>query len=549
MNKKIRNNILISAIVLSMTGCAITGANQSISKANTAINTAESQINTSKDKNIQNKNFISYSDDAFFGNEIIETSGGKDLPPIFNKPIDGVDKVFANLNDVATTIYKLGKIPTYVNTMGQTGSGGGDIITTTRIIQKGGTLSDLLDNIASSTDTSWTYENGKIILSQTQTKTFIVKNIPGDIQVNGSSTNTSGMSGGSSGSPQAISSAGGGGGSGSSTTTSNSNNTAGLSQNVTFNLTGDFWQKYEAGLQKLLSKIGTYNINGATGSVTVTDKPSAMLNISKYIKEQNKLMDQQVNIDVNVITVDTSADDNYGINWNLVLKGAPGSATMAGASGSSSVGAAAASIFNPTQTTQAFTFTAAQGAMAGSSLIVNALSNLTKVSEVTTAAAVTMSSQPVPINFVQQISYLASTQTTVSASGGAGTTQTSLQPGQLNVGFSMSILPVVEGNDMVRMQISVSISNLKAMNTFSSGDPTNGGATIQLPTVNNRTWMQKVKVRSGSVFVTTGFDDGMDKLIEQGVGQANWWWLGGGYSANKTKTRLVMLITPTVVRG
>lgn len=546
---KLINTLLLTGSLPIISSCAIMGANKSIGIANDSINNAESQLVNGKNQTIQNKNYVSYSDDAYFGSDFIENTGGKALPNIFYKQISGGDRVFTNLNDVANTVYKLTKIPTYVNSMGQTGGGGGDIINTTRITQNGGNLIDFLDNIASSTDTSWQYENGKIILSQVVTKTFLVKNIPGDIQVSGNSTNTSGMNGTSSGAPSAISTGSGGGGSGQASTTGGSTSSSTLSQNVTFNLNGDFWQKYETGLKNLLSKVGTYNINGATGSVTITDKPSAMLNISRYIKEQNKLMDQQVNIDVNVISVDTSADDNYGINWNLVLKGTPGSITMAGASGSSTAATSAASVFSPSAVTQAFTFTSAQGALSGSSAIINALSSLTKVSEVTTAAAVTMSSQPVPINFVQQISYLASTQTTVSASGGAGTTQTSLQPGQVNVGFSMNILPVVEGNDMIRMQITVGISNLKAMSTFSSGDPTNGGATIQLPTVNNRTWMQKVKVRSGSVFVTTGFDDGLDKLVEQGVGQSNWWWLGGGYSANKTKTRLIMLVSPNIIKG
>lgn len=548
-NKRtIVNTTLLAVLGTSlMGGCAIMGANKSIAKANAGIESAESQLNS--EKRISNKNFISYSDDIYFGSSAIELPAGKDLPVVFNKQIDGVDRVFANLNEVAATVFKLSGVKVYVQTMGQSGSGGGETIPVTRITQgKGGTLVDLLDNIAAATDTYWTYSDGRIILSQTQTKTFTIKNLPGDMTIQASSASSSGMSGGTTGNAGTASSGSGGGGGGTSATASSSSSNSGLTQNVAFNLGGDFWKKYDEGLSKLLSKIGTYTINGGTSSITVTDKPSTMINVSKYVNEQNILMDKQVEVDINVISVDTTAEDNYGINWNLVLKGAAGSATMAGASNAATIGGSASSIFAPTATTQAFTFTSAEGAMAGSSVIINALSSINKVSEVTSTQAVTMSSQPVPLSFGQQISYLASTQTTVSASGGAGTTQTSLQPGQLNVGFSMNILPVVEANDMIRMQVSVSISNLKSMVSYSSGDPANGGASIQLPTVNSRTFMQKVKVPNRSTFVVTGFDDGIDKITEQGVGQANWWWLGGGYTAIKTKTRLVMMITPTILK-
>lgn len=532
---------LIGGSITLFACTALSGTTQtSIKNANNAVDQAESQLNNAKDMNIASDKYIKYSDSPYFGSAAIKNRSSEDLPVIFQQSIQ-LDQTFTDLNQVASIIQKSTKVPVYVDSAGQTGQGGGNQIQTIRITQLDGSLEELLDLISSKTDTAWTYKNGKILLSQTETKTFVIKNLPGQIKVSNASANSSGM--GSSTTGQA-SGGGGGGGSSASTGTSNSNST--MTQSVNFDLSGDAWVNYETGLKSLLSTIGKYSMNPHNQSITVTDKPSIMMKVNDYIEKQNSLIDKQVQIDVQVIAVDTSAEDNYGINWNVIFKSAQGGFSINGAAASGS--SAAAPVFAPSTGTQAFTFTPAAGSsFAGSSMVINALSSVLRTSEITNTAALTSSSQPVPINFTQQIGYLASVQTTVSGNSGAGAYQTSLNPGTVSVGFSMNILPIVEGKDNIRMQIAVSISNLKAMNTFSSGG--DQGSTIQLPTVNNRTFMQKVKMKSGSTFVLTGFDDSLDKIFQQGVGNPTWWLFGGGYTAGKTKTRMIMLVTPHLVEG
>lgn len=522
----------------SMMACTVLASQtqKTIATANNAVDQAESQLNNSKDLNIASKKYIKYSDAPYFGASAIKSRSNEDLPVVFQQSVK-VDQTFNDLNQVASVIQKITHIPVYVDSAGQTGGGGGNQIQAIRITQQDGTLEELLDLISSKTDTSWQYKNGQILLSQTETRTFVLKNLPGSIKVSNASTNSSGMDSSTSG-------AGGG------STSGGSSSSGSMQQNVNFDLQGDAWGKYEDGVKSLLSSVGKYSANANNQSITITDKPSIMLKVADYIDKQNSLIDKQVQIDVQVIAVDTQADDNYGINWNLVFKSAQGGFSINGqAAGGAATGSSTASpIFIPSMGTQAFTFTPGAGSsMAGSSMVINALSSILRTSEVTNTAALTSSSQPVPINFTQQIGYLASVQTTVSGTSGAGAYQTSLTPGTLSVGFSMNILPIVEGKDNIRMQIAVSISNLKAMNTFSSGGAQ--GSTIQLPTVNNRTFMQKVKLKSGSTFILTGFDDSLDKIFQQGVGNASWWLFGGGYTAGKTKTRMIMLVTPHLVEG
>ena len=72
-------------------------------------------------------------------------------------------------------------------------------------------------------------------------------------------------------------------------------------------------------------------------------------------------------------------------------------------------------------------------------------------------------------------------------------------------------------------------------------------SSVQLPDLIQRNTMQKTTMRSGDTYVITGFDN-MDERIENtGVGGATNWLFGGGVSANKSKTKLVILVTPRIV--
>lgn len=527
---------LLSSLILSgcLTSCAVlSGSSQSIKNANTAIDNAESGLKNGQ--NISNQKFATYSDLPYFGSSYIATRSSENLPTIFQNKVS-INQTFSDLSQIAYTLHNLIKVPVYVDTAGETGKGNGGQIPITSINLKNGSIEELLDQIASKTDTSWSYKNGSVLLSQTETRTFLIKNLPGTININSSTSSQAGVEGSSSGS-------GGTGDSGGSSGQASASTT--MQQGVSFSHKGDAWSKYEETIKSMLSSIGKVATNPNHQTVTITDKPSTMLKVGEYIDHQNNMLDKQVRVDVQVIAVDTSAEENYGLDWNAVFKSLQGGFTIGG---QAATAGGSAQVFTPSMITQAFTFTpSADSSFAGSSLLINAMSATNRTSEITDTSATTSNSQPVPINFTQQISYLASVQTTVSGTTGAGAYQTSLSPGQLTVGFSMNILPVIEGKDNIRLQLSVNISNLKAMNTFSSGG--SEGSTIQLPTVNNRNFMQKVKLKSGSTFVLTNFDDNIDKIFQNGVGSSSWWLFGGGYTAGKYKTRMILLVTPYIIEG
>ena len=93
------------------------------------------------------------------------------------------------------------------------------------------------------------------------------------------------------------------------------------------------------------------------------------------------------------------------------------------------------------------------------------------------------------------------------------------------------------------MQLSINLSSLKQIAQFSTQ-----GASIQLPETLQRNLMQKAVVRSGDCFVVTSFDSNSQNINNNGVGSAYSWILGGGVNARKNHTRIVILVTPRIIK-
>ncbi|MFN7094520.1 MAG: PilN family type IVB pilus formation outer membrane protein [Burkholderiales bacterium] len=533
---------IISSSFIGVIGCSLTtlpsDVKKSIHDTESGIERATTKV--AKARTVQSNNFIQHTDTGYFGNQTVVQNDTDFLPPIFSNQIQ-LDQQFFGLKSIATGLTELTRIPTILDNPNNTPTT--NSCAAVRITQQEGNLIDLLNLLGARCDIDWSYREGKIILSDTETQTWPIKGIPGDIQVYNQINNNSGVKGQAGAMGASIGGSSSGGASGLSQASSNQSST----QNIAFNLQNSLWKNLEDAIKSMLSRVGKLSISPATSSLTVTDRPSVLLRVDRYVRNQNNILKRQVQIDVQVLNVDVEKSDNYGINWNLALQVANTKFTINGQaitqdSSNGGTKTTLSPVFVPSNTTQAFTIglpgSAADSNASG--LVINALSTITKTALVTSTAITTLSNQPVPVQFVDQLAYLASVSTTVT--GAAGTTQTSLTPGQLTTGFSLNILPVIEADGKVNLQLSLNISALKNMAQYASG-----GSSLQLPETLQRNFMQKVVIKSGDTFVMTGFDSNAQNIRNNGVGSADNWLFGSGISAEENRTRMVVLVTPRII--
>ena len=94
---------------------------------------------------------------------------------------------------------------------------------------------------------------------------------------------------------------------------------------------------------------GRYWLSSSSSSLIVTDTPSVQAAVTRYVNEQNLIMNRQVALNVEVLSVGNSRNEDFRIDWNLVYKSLHSAgATLNNATGDLSGGiSAGASILIP----------------------------------------------------------------------------------------------------------------------------------------------------------------------------------------------------------
>lgn len=394
------------------------------------------------------------------------------------------------------------------------GSGRRDLLNGLSWIDK--PLSGLLDLAAAQLGLGWKFEGNEVTFYYTDTQIFQLYAVPGKTKmaatVKSGAESSSGGSGESSGSFSAD----------------------GSSQETSMEFETDILADIKATLETMITpNVGRVSVSTSTGTVTVTDRPDVLRRVKLYLDSENKRITRQVVLNVKVLSVQVNNADSAGLNWNAVyekVNAAMGISTSF-ASGTTSG------------------FMGNMGVIGGSSrwdgsqLFIDALSSQGKVSTLSSPSVTTLNLKPAPILVGTQKTYLAEVSTSLvgGATGAGGTTQQALVPGTISTGFNMTLVPyLMEGPEML-LEYSMNLSSLMGMETAESG-----GQMIQMPEVDNRIFRQSVKLRSGETLVLTGFDQTSTNNASEGVGDPNFWLLGGKGNQSKRRDVVVVLITPVV---
>jgi MSHA biogenesis protein MshL len=308
------------------------------------------------------------------------------------------------------------------------------------------------------------------------------------------------------------------------------------------------WQDLRNTLNQLKSKEGRVIISESTTTATIIDHPSNLQTIAGYIDQLNQSLSQEVSIRVQVLDIELNKDFNFGVNWNLVAhnlgKNFPDFNLMGNMATATNL--AANSMVEHDRNSALVGLRI--GNMNGASSLMSALSKQGKLRVVTKPEVVTMNNQIASIRITQDTSYVESVNQTYAQNY----VTTSIKPGTVTDGFTLYLLPKIQGN-RVYMQISSTISNLirlEKQSTIPSGVAANERGNsqynaIEVPTIAEKVFNQRSVVRSGSTLIIAGY-----KRLRDETSNAKLFGLGalGGKGAHTKNVETLVLITPTILR-
>lgn len=380
-----------------------------------------------------------------------------------------------------------------------------------------GELTGLLDLIASRSGLNWRMDNGTIVFYLMETRTYSLAmlntKMSSTSSVSSGTTSTMGATGGQSNSA-----------SGESTT----------SQSTTTGQDYDLYADMRKSIEAMLTpEKGRYWLSSSSSSLIVTDTPAVQESVARYVDEQNRIMNRQVALNVEVLSVGNTHSEDFRIDWDLVYKSLhTAGATLNNVSGDIAGGTSAGVSILDTATGNAAKF-------AGSSLLLKALSEQGDVSVVTSQSSTVTNLTPVPIQMADQTVYVAQSATTTTTDVGATTT---LTPGMITTGFNMTLLPLIQEVGDIQLQVNFNLSDPPTIRNFTSKD---GNSYIEMPYTKLRSLSQKANLRAGQSLILTGFDQNNTTATKSGTFTPGNPLFGGGQSAKNERSTLVIIITPT----
>ena len=321
------------------------------------------------------------------------------------------------------------------------------------------------------------------------------------------------------------------------------------------------WDEIENAIETIIGDVDNANftVSRSLGTITVTAPPSTLARVSDYIDRQNKRLSQLVTIDVKVLQVSISNDSAFGLNLAAAINSASGlnivanpknnltsteASSMNIAVLSNAVSAATGATHLEGTETVAGAYTQDQiqngslSALAGTDALIQALAKQGKVSLVTNVGVTTRNNRVAPVNNTRTTGYIKRFEsrnfTTVESS--------TVDQDDLETGFSMQLLPNVLENGKILLLFRMSVRELLRMSTQTIGE-----VTLQLPEVEERSFMQEVIMESGQMLVVSGFEKQENNDTRYGLGDPDFMALSGSRETTATRDVLVVILTPQVL--
>ncbi|MBO7560278.1 MAG: hypothetical protein J6T27_03930 [Alphaproteobacteria bacterium] len=464
---------------------------------------------------------VSMSEGVWLGGKSTLMEHKNDLPKQFETDT-GVTILLnepVTLQVLANNINSITRIPVKIDS--QIAS---DKLKRTMNVAYTGKLSGLLSQVATDLDLLWYYDKTAIVFYETETKTFTLYALGTDISYQSSVQTDDG-------------------------------------NQVYLETTLKEWDEVESTISSIIGKSenSNFTVSRSLGTITVTAPPSVLARVGDYIARQNKRLSQLVTIDVKVLQVSIANDSGFGLNLAAAINAATGLNIVANPKNNFSSPEASAiniavlsnELSGLTGATHLENGSTVSGAytndqinngslsgIAGSTALIQALAKQGKVSLVTNVGVTTRNNRVAPVNNTKSTGYIKRFEsrnfTTVESS--------TVDQDSLETGFSMQLLPNILENGKILLLFRMSVRELLKM-----ASQTIGEVTLQLPEVEERSFMQEVIMESGQMLVVSGFEKQANNDTRYGIGDPDFMLLSGSRETQSTRDVLVVILTPQVL--
>ncbi|MCE2678888.1 MAG: hypothetical protein LW629_00275 [Burkholderiales bacterium] len=392
-----------------------------------------------------------------------------------------------------------------------------------------GTLKDFLDHLTDRLGLSWAYRDNSIVIMRFTTEVYELASYPSgyDYSLTSGTSGQVSSSFGSAGGPGGMPGGAGGGGAGSRGFRS--------ATNLTINEQG----KVEGVMgilnvvQKMIAGVPgseAYMTDGS-GRLVVKTNRDMQTQIREFVRAENTNMLKQVQIQLDIYSVMSNNDDQLGIDWSIFYnKLSRDNVGLSIISPATLVGPNTGSV----------TLRANGGNFINSQSVVSALSQLGRNVQHRPVSLIALNRQWARKAKLTSTGYLAQTIPAVVGLGG-GSGLPGLVTDSVTTGDQFAVMPFVLDSNTVMLKFGISLSDLLALFTVSSGQ----GPTLQsVQTPNTSTISDQftVALRPGEVMAITGLSREVASTGQRSFSENISVYAGGSRTISKMQEHFIVFL-------
>ncbi len=360
-----------------------------------------------------------------------------------------------------------------------------------RKIQHFGSLAQLLSRLANEAGGHWRFRDGEVVFYRNETRTWQLA-VPRGRRATADGAATDAYQG----VIRALQVVLGGG--------ADSAARSGVGTFATQAATGLAGQSLTGGQTGVTASLGSAVISREFGLLTVTSSPAVLEQVHELVQLLNERFSRNVHVRVRVMSWNLNTASSAGVTAELALNSVRSRIGVVGGG----LPAPASAQFAPS------TVTLSRDGNNTLSALIQAMSEFGTVSQVTSGDVRAINGQPAPIQVTNSIGYIASSSTTAIPNVGL---QTTVTPGQVQVGFTGNFTPLLLGDGRVALDYSITVSSA-TITRLSTSTSSETASVISTPNISSQSFQQSTVVREGESIVLMGFErQAIDNSTAAGV--------------------------------
>ena len=407
-----------------------------------------------------------------------------------------------------------------------------------RIAEYSGPLSAFLDQNIPKYGTDWDVHGQIIYFGKDIIRSYEVVDMPSATSMSAGLTAALSSASSATASGGATTASGGGSTPGGTSGTGSPGASGGQSSSTTTSINS--WKELLATLAGFTGSTGDVFAEPSNGQVTIKCSRYCQGQVKTYISDHNKTAGRSILVTVAIMSVQKTGADDYGFSPTVLYDNLPkgytisilGQANAATSSTGTTTGATSGSIsagvLNPPANTTAAKFN-------GTSLALQALSSDEEITGLYHKYALIANNRPYSMRNALDYSYVQSVTTGVGATLATSSAQITTQV----VGDQLQIIPRIQGDGTIRLQLAVSRTAIQSINTVVIS-----GTSTTIPQItDNSATPQEFTIRDGATLILADVSDDTSNRITSGTGPTWNWLLGGSANANNNRDKTILIVT------